>query len=139
MYNCPNCGELIGEDADTCFKCKHIMTAEEIKARNRTLESEHCDSDEAAREEFTRKYRLVNGIGCVAMIAAILIYINLAEADKAAAGLVILIGTAVAYIVVTFIAGVNRCPSCGYLLGRRGMIDEYCPHCGAHYKNSLFK
>lgn len=46
MKTCPNCGELIGENADECFKChynyvyRRVITAQEIKARREREERE---------------------------------------------------------------------------------------------------
>ncbi len=46
MKTCPNCRELIGDDADECFKChynyvyRRVITPQEIKARREEKERE---------------------------------------------------------------------------------------------------
>ena len=62
MKTCPNCGELLGTHAETCFKCKfdyildRVITREEEDNRKELVEEERKVQEEKLRE-FERKKR----------------------------------------------------------------------------------
>lgn len=57
MKTCPNCGEILGTFADTCFKCKYdfeagkVLTAEDKLERERELEEQKILEEQLKKEE----------------------------------------------------------------------------------------
>ncbi len=56
MKTCPNCGEILGTHADTCFKCKYdfeagkVLTAEEKLQREQVVEELRLQREKEERE-----------------------------------------------------------------------------------------
>lgn len=63
MKTCPNCGEILGTHADTCFKCKYdfeagkVLTAEERLQREQAIEEQRILEEKEEQERIERKQR----------------------------------------------------------------------------------
>ena len=59
MKKCPNCGEMVGDHADVCFKCRYdfMRRQKELRRQNETVRR---ISDEARSADLTEKIKLNN-------------------------------------------------------------------------------
>lgn len=134
MYKCVKCGELLGDEVRTCFRCHHTVTDEEY---HQILRENEMHRLEAMREVWAdygsrrRKYFIATLVFLVVSILLMSVGVHfLGEEICIIAFLVLFVG----YSIFTICQKIYKCPLCGSFMGRRSFWDRYCPRCGGQYR-----
>lgn len=131
MIHCPNCNELLGEQAEYCPHCKKAFS-EEFKEE---LLKKSIESNEArikrAMDEHRRRLRLsfvFFAIGLFTVIAGSIVIICLGL-DLTFLYILPVLWLLI-YLFGIFKFRIGLCPYCEEPLGRNHFWIEHCPRCG---------
>ena len=129
FYNCPNCQQLIKEDADTCPFCKHIIKVTDMREKRREEARKDAERIKENMKLYSKRVKLrilVFAIFIFLLCALTTIVIAL---DINKSWIVYVSGVLVAiYIILLFNLSIYRCPYCDNPLNHLGR--QHCEHCG---------
>ena len=133
MYTCSKCGELLGDNATTCFNCKNTIQKKEVEEHIRDSERSIAQHECEIRNKYTKRLDIYIIFFIVAAIFIAFAWL-LSHTEDAFVGLFLSIPALFILIILPFAFRIKFCPFCGGFL-RHIFIGNHCPHCGKKYKN----
>lgn len=130
MYKCPNCGELLEDDAKICYFCKHHFSQKEIEERNSLAESNKPVLEAVTAFRRNTKIGILVIIGFMALFLLGLIMI-ISFSWPAVADIILAAVWLISFCIALVLSGFGRCTWCGMYIGGKYMYSsEFCRHCG---------
>lgn len=135
MFQCSQCKELIGENADQCPFCKHMITAQERKSYFESIERMRFETTQKAMDEYMRRVK-VEILMTIAYVLSLGIGVTAIALLNGSEYLLIIMMVAVSalYLFVSWKLRVNRCPHCEEFMGRGLLWRSHCPRCGGQLR-----
>ncbi|WP_295095067.1 hypothetical protein [Ruminococcus sp.] len=129
FYNCPNCSQLIKEDADTCPFCKHIIKVTDPREKKReelVKEAEKIKENKAINIKRIKLRILFIVLYLVISFGSLLLMVSLDVSSSWMVG--IFVSLTAIFLVLVFNLSIFRCPYCDKILNHP--FYDHCPHCG---------
>ena len=136
MYNCPNCGELLGDRSRKCFRCHSIITEAQFRDITQQSTRLHEEAMEEVFAEYARRRRLC-AISTVVFLAVLLVAAPFLASGRLDEHLFAWIAFPVmlTYVVILITTKANKCPVCDcWMGGRRTFFTKFCPRCGSQLR-----
>lgn len=133
MYTCSKCGELLGDNATTCFNCKNTIQKEEVKEHIRDSERSIAQYECEIRNKYTKRLNFYMNFSIVAVILFLISWV-LSGTEWADATFFLCPLALFILVILPYVLRTNSCPFCrSYLYDFE--IGDFCPYCGKRYKN----
>ena len=133
MYTCSKCGELLGDNATTCFNCKNTIQKKEVEDSERSIGQYESE----IRNKYTKKFNFYMKFLTVEIIFFLVVW-YLSDTRAAFVVLFLSIPALFIFTILPFVLRINSCPFCRSYLHDFG-IGDFCPYCGKRYKNKKIK
>ena len=129
FYNCPNCQQLIKEDADTCPFCKHIIKVTDMREKRREEARKDAERIKENMKLYSKRTKLRILVFAIFMFLLCALTTIVIALDINKSWIVYVFGVLVAiYIILLFNLSIYRCPYCDNPLNHFG--GQHCEHCG---------
>ena len=129
FYKCPNCSQMIKEDADTCPFCKQIFKVTDLRERRREESRKEAEQIKENMKLYSKRVKLRFLVFAIFMLLLCIFTTIVIALDINKSWIVYIYAVlAVIYIVLIFTSSIYRCPYCDNPLNYTG--GQHCQHCG---------